>query len=200
MPPTPSLSKLLPAFGNAMVVYHRGTAEHSERVGSIARAVGIQLGLPDTEIEVLHWTGLLHDIGKLAVPDEILSKAGPLTDEEWAIVRRHPVVGSTLLHTISPGLDPIAAAVHAHHERWDGSGYPDALAGSDIPLAGRVAAVADVYDALTHTRSYRPNAFPVPAAIEHLTSNAGRLYDPDVVHAFLVSVTDRIDEAKFRHR
>ena len=184
MAPTPSLSKLLPALGNAMVVYHRGTAQHSERVGAIARSIGVELGLSDSDIEILHWAGLLHDIGKLAVPDEILSKPGPLTDDEWLVVQRHPVVGSELLHAISPGLDPVADAVRAHHERWDGSGYPDGLVGVDIPLAGRVVAIGDVFDALTHPRSYRPNAYPPDTAIEHLTTGACRLYDPVAVAAF----------------
>jgi putative two-component system response regulator len=167
-----------------MVVYHRGTAEHSQRVGAIARAIGMELGLPDADLEVVHWAGLLHDLGKLAVPEQILSKRGPLTPEEWAKVQRHPSVGSDLLRTISPGLDPVAAAVRAHHERWDGSGYPDGLAGTEIPLGGRIVAVADVYDALTHPRAYRPNAYTRAAAIEHLTTNAGRHFDPDVVEAF----------------
>ncbi|MGZ4129000.1 MAG: HD-GYP domain-containing protein [Actinomycetota bacterium] len=184
MAPTPSPSRLLPALGNAMVAYHRGTAQHSERVGAIARAIGVELGLAGAEIEILHWAGLLHDIGKLAVPDEILSKPGPLTEDEWVVVQRHPVVGFELLHAISPGLDPVAESVRAHHERWDGSGYPDGRAGVAIPLAGRVVAIGDVYDALTHPRAYRPSAYPVDMAIEHLTTAAGRLYDPEVVAAF----------------
>jgi putative two-component system response regulator len=181
---TSSLTHLVPAFENAMVVYHRGTAEHSQRVGAIARAIGVELGLPDADLEVAHWAGLLHDLGKLAVPDQILSKRGPLTPEEWAEVHRHPSVGSDLLRTISPGLDPVAAAVRAHHERWDGRGYPDGLAGTTIPLAGRIVAVADVYDALTHPRSYRPNAYTAAAAVEHLTASAGSHFDPDVIKAF----------------
>ncbi len=168
-----------------MVVYHRGTAEHSQRVGTIANAIGVELGLPDRELEVVHWAGLLHDIGKLAIPEEILSKPGPLTPEEWVEVRRHPSVGSDLLRTISPGFEPVAAAVRAHHERWDGTGYPDGLAGTDIPLGGRIVAVADVYDALTHPRSYRRNAYTTAAAIEHIATNAEHLFDPDITQAFL---------------
>jgi putative nucleotidyltransferase with HDIG domain len=167
-----------------MVAYHAGTAEHSERVGAMAREMGVELGLTGEVLEVLHWAGLLHDIGKLAVPEEILNKRGQLTPREWDVIRRHPSVGGDLLRTISPGLEPVAAAVRAHHERWDGSGYPDGLAGRAIPLAGRIVAVADVYDALTHPRSYRPDAFASESAIEHLTTLAGHLYDPDVVGAF----------------
>ncbi len=127
---------------------------------------------------------MLHDPGKLAVPAEILTKQGPLNSDEWAEVHRHPSVGSDLLRTISPGLDPVAAAVRAHHERWDGRGYPDGLAGANIPLAGRIVAVADVYDALTHPRSYRPNAYTLTAAVEYLTTNAGSHFAPDVIEAF----------------
>ena len=184
MAPTASLSKLVPAFGNAMVMYHAGTAQHSQRVGAIARAIGIEMGLPAADIEALHWTGLLHDIGKLAVSDEILSKPGPLIAEEWAVVRRHPVVGSELLLAISSELDPVARGLRAHHERWDGCGYPDGLAATDIPLAGRLVAIGDVYDALTHPRSYRPTPYPNDSAVEHITTGAGQLYDPDVVEAF----------------
>ena len=102
MASTASLSNLVPAFGNAMVIYHRGTAEHSQRVGAIARAIAVELELPDAELEIVHWAGLLHDLGKLAVPEEILSKRGRLTPDEWAEVHRHPAVGSDLLRTISP--------------------------------------------------------------------------------------------------
>lgn len=146
--------------------------------------MGVELALVGVELEILHWAGLLHDIGKLAVPEEILNKRGRLTPEEWSVIKRHPSVGADLLRAISPGLEPVAAAVRAHHERWDGSGYPDGLAGRGIPLAGRIVAVADVYDALTHPRSYRPDAFASAFAIEHLTAGAGRLYDRDVVDAF----------------
>ncbi len=166
------------------MTYHAGTAAHSDRVGAAARAVGIELALADEQLEVLHWAGLLHDIGKLAVPEKILNKRGRLTPQEWAVIERHPSVGGDLLHAISPGLQPVATAIRAHHERWDGSGYPDGLAGRSIPLAGRIVAVADVYDALTHPRSYRPEAFAPALAIEHLTTGAGHLYDRDVVDAF----------------
>jgi len=186
MTPTTSLSKLLPAFGNAMVAYHRGTAQHSERVGALARSIGVEIGVEGVDLEILHWAGLLHDIGKLAVPEEILTKPGRLTPEEWIQVQRHPAVGSELLRTISSGLEPVAAAVRAHHERWDGSGYPDGLAGEDIPLAGRIVTVADVYDALTHQRVYRRDAYTSTAALEFLVTSAGRQFDRGAVEAFRV--------------
>jgi putative nucleotidyltransferase with HDIG domain len=177
---------LLPAFGNAMVAYHRGTAQHSERVGALARSIGVEMGVEGFDLEILHWAGLLHDIGKLAVPEDILTKPGRLTPEEWIQVQRHPAVGSELLRTISSGLEPVAAAVRAHHERWDGSGYPDGLAGEDIPLAGRIVTVADVYDALTHPRAYRRDAYTSTAAVEFLVASAGRQFDRGAVEAFRV--------------
>jgi len=186
MAPTTTFSKLLPAFGNAMVAYHPGTAQHSERVGALARLIGVEIGLEGPDLEVVHWTGLLHDIGKLAVPEEILTKPGRLTPEEWAQVQRHPAVGSDLLRTISPGLEPVAAAVRAHHERWDGGGYPDGLAGEEIPLVGRIVTVADVYDALTHPRAYRLDAYSSSAAVEFIVSAGGRQFDRDAVDAFRI--------------
>jgi putative nucleotidyltransferase with HDIG domain len=185
MASTTGFARLLPALDNAMVVYHHRTAEHSARVGALAREIGGEVGLDGADLEVLHWAGLLHDIGKLAVPEEVLTKPGPLTAEEWATVRRHCAVGSDLLRAITPELGPLADAVRAHHERWDGSGYPDGLVGEEIPVAGRIVAVADVYDALTHPRAYRREPFSSDAATEYLVARAGSLFDRQAIDAFL---------------
>ena len=176
---------LLPAFGSALAVYHPGTAEHCDRVGRLARATGAQLRLDESVLDAVHWSGILHDVGKMAVPERVLNKPGRLTPEEWVEVQRHPAVGAALLIAISEGLSPIAEAVRGHHERWDGSGYPDGLTDEDIPLSARIVAVADVFDAMTHHRGYRPKPFAVVETLDHLTDNAGRLYDPAVVEAFL---------------
>ncbi len=173
-----------PSLGDAIRVYHPGTADHSVRVANIARAIAVELGLSDLDVEAVQWAGLLHDLGKLAVPQHILDKLGPLTDPEWTEVRRHPSVGSEILNSLSTDLRPVAAAVRAHHERWDGGGYPDGLAGEEIPLAGRIVAVADVYDALTHRRRYRPHVFASDAAMTHLVDRAGSHFDDSVVRAF----------------
>ncbi len=167
-----------------MRAYHPGTASHSVRVATMARAMAVELTLSDTAVEAVQWAGLLHDLGKLAVPQHILDKLGPLSEREWLEVRRHPSVGSEILNSLSTDFGPVAAAVRAHHERWDGAGYPDGLAGDDIPLAGRIVAVADVYDALTHQRHYRPHVFACEAAMAHLIGGAGSHFDDSVVHAF----------------
>jgi putative two-component system response regulator len=176
---------LLPAIQRAVAQYHRGTADHSARVARMARCTGERLGLTDDELEALSWAGILHDVGKLAVSEAILGKDGPLTAAEWVEIKRHPAVGSDLLLLISVRLAPIAAGVRAHHERWDGSGYPDGLVGEDIPLIGRILTVADVFDSVTHRRSYRREVFSPVQAVALLESMAGEQFDPAVLAAFL---------------
>lgn len=176
---------LLPAFEGAITEYHLGTAQHSARVARVATMIGTELGMDDNDLEALEWAGMLHDLGKLSVSEAILTKVGPLDESEWVEVRRHTTIGSTLLLTVSPRLAPIAAGVRAHHERWDGSGYPDALDGEHIPLIGRVLAVADVYDSVTHPRSYRPFSFTAFEALELLASERGSHFDGHIVDAFL---------------
>ena len=176
---------LLDAFGEAMACYDVGTAEHAARVGSRARRVAMCLGLHELEVEALHWAGLLHDVGKLAVPTAILRKPGPLTPDEWRIIKRHPDVGADLLVTIAGPLAPIAAGVRSHHERWDGAGYPLGLAGAEIPLSGRILTIVDVFDALTHSRRYRPSSFDAEDALDYVVGNAGIEFDPEVVPAFV---------------
>jgi HD-GYP domain-containing protein (c-di-GMP phosphodiesterase class II) len=178
-------SRLLPAIQGAVAHYHRGTADHSARVARLARLTGERFGLEDDELEALSWAGILHDVGKLAVREEVLAKDGPLTEQEWVEVRRHPAVGSDLLLLMSARLAPIAASVRAHHERWDGTGYPDALAGDDIPLGGRILAVADVFDSITHRRPYRTEVFSEAEAVAFLDAGAGHHFDPAVVERFL---------------
>lgn len=177
-------SRSFSALDSAQAVYHYGTAEHSSRVSQICALLGKTLGLPDQDMEALRWIGILHDIGKLAVPVDVIRKPGPLSPGEWEHVKRHAVAGSDIVLAISPSLAPIALGIRAHHERWDGSGYPDGLEGPEIPLFGRVAAVADVFDALTHEREYRPGRFSYPEARALILDSAGRAFDPEVVRAF----------------
>jgi putative nucleotidyltransferase with HDIG domain len=176
---------LLPAFEGAITSYHLGTAEHSARVARLGAIIGAELGMVENDLEALRWAGLLHDLGKLSVSEAILTKDGPLDEAEWVEVRRHTTIGSTLLLTVSPRLAPIAAGVRAHHERWDGSGYPDGLEGEHIPLIGRILAVADVYDSVTHPRSYRPFAFSQSEALELLASERGSHFDGRIVDTFI---------------
>ncbi len=177
--------RLVGALGEAVASYDRGTFEHSTRVGQRAHRLGQAIGLEGATLDSLGWAGILHDLGKLAVPEEVLTKTDGLTPVEWEQVRVHPVVGEQLLLAISDRLVPVASAVRAHHERWDGAGYPDGLSGEDIPLLGRIVAVADVYDALTHARSYRPGRYTPGEAVDLLRSWAGSHLDPYLVPVFL---------------
>jgi putative nucleotidyltransferase with HDIG domain len=156
--------------------------EHSRGVVVLALAVGRQLGLDARAQRDLEFGALLHDIGKLRTPDEILNKPGPLTEDEWAIIRRHPIDGQAMLDRIGGALSHVGRIVRAHHERWDGGGYPDGLRGEQIPLAARIIAVSDAFSAMTTDRPYR-RACSVDAALTDLRDCAGTQFDPVVVHA-----------------
>jgi len=178
-------SDLLSALHGAEALYDPGTADHSIRVGLICGLMAETLGLSSRDVEALRWAGILHDLGKLAVPIEVLHKAGPLTPAEWDEVKKHPVVGSDLVLAISPALAPVASAIRAHHERWNGSGYPDGRHGFEIPVLGRVVAIGDVFDALTHRRSYRAGRFSHEEAIEFIVERTNKDFDPEIVPAFI---------------
>ena len=146
--------------------------------------IGEELGLSARELELLNWSGLVHDIGKLEVPVEILNKVGRPTDAEWEILKHHPAAADRLIEPLRPFLGLFAESATQHHERWDGSGYPRGLAGTDITLAGRIVAVADAYDVMTSVRSYKTGMAPEEARRE-LARCAGAQFDPTVVRAFL---------------
>jgi HD-GYP domain-containing protein (c-di-GMP phosphodiesterase class II) len=145
-------------------------------------AVGRELGLDEGELPALRAAGALHDIGKLAIPDAILSKPGPLTEAEWEFVRRHTVIGERILRA-APALAAVGPLVRASHEHFDGAGYPDGAAGEEIPLASRIVAVCDAYDAMTSPRPYRTAMSP-EGALAELRACAGSQFDPMVVDAF----------------
>lgn len=165
------------------------THQHIIRVQRYAVAVAEEMGLEGSEMEGVRTGALLHDIGKLGVPEYVLLKPGPLTAEEFEKVKKHPEIGASILDPVEFPW-PVLPVVRHHHERWDGSGYPDGLAGEDIPLTARIMAVADVYDAVTSTRSYR-RAWSHERAVELIRSEAGSHFDPKVVDAFL-RVIDRV--------
>lgn len=161
------------------------TGNHVRRVSHIVRAICHALGYDDDETERIALASSLHDVGKIVIPDEILHKPGTLSNEEFDVIKSHTVVGSELLSRSSDSFFSLAAAVaRHHHERWDGSGYPDRLAGDTIPRSARVTAVADVFDALSHPRSYKP-AWSFTETVAFIDSNAGSQFDPVVVETFL---------------
>jgi len=147
------------------------TGQHSGTVVALCEQVARRVGVTGEELEHLRIAAHLHDLGKIGVPDEILHKPGPLDDTEWAIMREHPVWGARALETI-PGFAAASRAVRHHHERWDGCGYPDGLAGEDIPIGARIIAVCDAYEAMTSTRPYRP-ALAEPVARERIVAGTG---------------------------
>lgn len=160
------------------------TSNHCERVAANALRLGKELDLNQTELELLYWAAYLHDIGKLASPARMLLKEGPLTDEEYEVMKRHASIGAQALSHISPDFVPVAKAVLTHHERWDGQGYPQGLEGENIPLFGRILAVVDSFEAMTSDRPYR-RAMSVKAASQILESEAGKQFDPRLVELYL---------------
>lgn len=173
---------IIRAFSAMLDARDSETEGHSERVVVHAIALARALSLPDDAIARLELGALLHDIGKVAVPDSILSKPGPLDSEEWAIMRQHPTIGAGLVRDI-PQLETAVPVIRHHHERWDGTGYPDGLAGEAIPLAARIFSVADVYDALVSDRPYRAGLTPEEAAAI-IRRGVGTQFDPVVVATF----------------
>jgi len=162
------------------------THDHSRRVALIARLIAEQMQLPREEIEEIELAALLHDIGKLGVPDAILRKPGKLTPSEWALVRTHPEVGAEILAGF-PQLQRIVPLVRAHHERWDGTGYPCGLRGDAIPLGAAIIGLADALDTMLSDRPYRP-ALPLCEAVEEIRRCRATQFHPDVVDAFLAAL------------
>jgi len=166
----------------ALAERHPDLGQHLAGVAELAEATARRLGLAADEIAEVHLAAELHDVGKVAVPDSILSKPGPLDEQEWDFIRRHTLVGERII-AAAPALGRVARLVRSSHERWDGNGYPDRLAGDAIPLGARIVAVADAFDAMTAARPYHEPREP-EAALEELRACAGTQFDPAVVEAF----------------
>jgi GAF domain-containing protein len=170
------------ALAAAMDLRDQRTADHSEDVVRLAREVGEKLALDRPALVELEFAARLHDVGKIRVPDAILNKPGPLNPQEREVMRCHPAWGAETLTGV-PGLEVVATIVRFHHERWDGEGYPDRIAGSCIPLASRIISVCDSFGAMTCDRPYR-KAMPAEKAVGELRASAGTQFDPAVVDAF----------------
>jgi putative two-component system response regulator len=168
------------------------TGSHITRMSHICAAIARKMGLNDSTVEHLLYASPMHDVGKIGIPDSILLKPGPLNPEEWEIMKQHTVIGAGILTGAESGFLRLAEVIAlTHHERWDGTGYPRGLKGKAIPLAGRIAALADVFDALTSVRPYKP-AFSIEKSLAIINEGDGSHFDPQVVRAFL----DILDEVK----
>jgi diguanylate cyclase (GGDEF)-like protein/putative nucleotidyltransferase with HDIG domain len=172
--------------------HDRGTGAHAQRMIRLAETTARILGRPEEELELIRLGALLHDIGKIGIPEAILHKPGPLTDEEWEIMRNHPLIGRQMLEQLGGIFQLLSRIIVAHHERWDGHGYPLGLAKEEIPMSARILAVVDSYDAMTSDRPYRA-ALSAAEARAELERCAGRQYDPQVVEAFLQGLDEEVD-------
>jgi putative nucleotidyltransferase with HDIG domain len=195
--PEDSRLHIIEALARTMNARDASTYEHAERVRGYALALAEVVSSCDLHTaDALDHAALLHDIGKLALPDWVLQKPAPLSASEYDLVKQHAAIGADMLAAIAyPG--PLALIVRHHHENWNGSGYPDGLSGEAIPLGARVLAVADFYDALTSDRPYR-RALSHDRAIDLLRSGAGEVHDPDIVEAFVPLVNRLITHTQKR--
>lgn len=183
----------LAGWSRALDLRDKETEGHSERVAELTLRMARVMGLPETDLVHIRRGALLHDIGKMGVPDSILLKPGPLSPDEWALMRRHPVLAYELLAPIAY-LRPALDIPYCHHERWDGTGYPRGLKETQIPLAARIFALADTWDALRSDRPYRP-AFRKEQAVIYIREQSGRHFDPGLVDPFLQLVAGEPESA-----
>jgi HD-GYP domain-containing protein (c-di-GMP phosphodiesterase class II) len=184
---TLAYDKTIEGWSRALDLRDKETEDHTRRVTEMSMRLARRLDIPETEMIHIQRGSALHDIGKVAIPDNILFKRGPLTEDEWKIMRSHPVLAVELLEPISY-LAPAMDIPRSHHEKWDGTGYPDRLAGEAIPLSARIFAFADVYDALTSDRPYRL-AWSKTETLEYIQNNSGIHFDPNIVPEFFNMVT-----------
>jgi diguanylate cyclase (GGDEF)-like protein/putative nucleotidyltransferase with HDIG domain len=179
----PGQTDVVSALVSALQERDRYTGDHSESVVDVAGRVAESLAVGPAEIERIRTAALLHDIGKVGVPDEILHKPAQLDDREWEVMREHPAIGERILRAI-PGMGHVAKIVRHEHERWDGGGYPDGLSGEEIPLGSRIILACDAYHAMTSNRPYR-DAMSHTDAVAELTHHAGSQFDPEVGQALV---------------
>lgn len=180
-------------FVRACEFHDRDTGGHIERIGNYSALLYQKLGFPSCECEVLRLAGMLHDVGKIAIPDSILKKPGLLTPEERLIMQSHAQAGHDMIvGTGAPVLELGAVVAGAHHEKWDGSGYPQRLRGDDIPLVGRIVAIADVFDALSFRRVYK-DAWPLERVLDTIQADSGRHFDPSLVKLFFGNLDEILE-------
>jgi putative two-component system response regulator len=170
------------ALANAVEAKDAPTERHCERLAVLGARLGVSLGLSAPELDAVTYGALLHDVGKIGVPDHVLSKPGPLTEPEWVLVRRHPEIGERICAPLA-SFAAFGPIIRHHHERWDGTGYPDHLRGEATSLGARIVGIVDAFDAMTHDRPYRPALSPEQALAE-LRRESGRQFDPELARLF----------------
>lgn len=179
-----SIEKMIEGWSRALYLRDFETEDHTRRVVAMTMQLARRLGVPDHDMIHIRRGGELHDIGKIAIPDRILLKEGTLTKEEWGVMHKHPLIAVNLLNVMMPQLERALVIPRSHHEKWDGSGYPDGLSGEDIPLFARLFSFVDVYDALTSDRPYR-RAWSRADALAYILHQAGRHFDPSIAPVFI---------------
>lgn len=187
------LEQLIQAWARSLEIGGREPEGHTYRVAELTMRFARKLGIPDSEIVHMVRGALLHDLGKIAVPDQLLMKPGKLDPAERALVEQHPLVAKSMLQTVEILRDAIDIP-YCHHERWDGKGYPRGLRNEQIPLAARIFALVDVYDSLSHDQAYRA-AWTQEEVVSHIRENSGKHFDPKLVEPFLMLVEGAVDEA-----
>ena len=181
---------MLQQLGRAADYRDNETGMHIVRVGNFSKLLGLASGFMESQAELLMYASMMHDIGKIGIPDHVLLKPGKLTEEEFGIIKRHPEIGAQIIGDHDAEVLKMAKQIAlTHHEKWNGQGYPRSLSGEDIPIAGRIVAIADVFDALTCIRPYK-RAWPIESALELIAKEAGKHFDPGLVKLFLSLETE----------
>lgn len=188
--------ELISALLGALDAKSPHTAVHCVRVGRYAGLLAAAMGLPEAQVVQVERCGLLHDVGKVGIPEGVLEKPGKLTAEEWGLIKLHPVIGASVLRGC-PSMVAILPAITMHHERWDGRGYPYGVTGADIPLEARIIAVGDAFDTMTSERPYK-EPMPVEEACQRLREAAGTQFDPELVRFFLEQVVPSLPKGLLR--
>lgn len=183
------LHDIVEALATALDAKHSSTLGHSERVAELSELLAKHLGLSAAEREKVHVGAHLHDIGKIGIPDAVLDKPGKLTRQEFFIIRQHPVIGNDIIKKVKILL-PVADIVRHHHERFDGKGYPDGLCGRSISLGARIVAVADAFDAMTSSRTYR-TVFSLGDTMNEMLRCRGSQFDPEIVDALSTIIAEK---------
>jgi len=185
--------EMVMALSSALDARDKYTSGHSRRVMEYSAGIAKHLELPKKEIDNLRISALLHDVGKVGVPDAVLHKESKISDKEFAVIKKHPTIGANILETIGAFRDLVPIVYH-HHERYDGFGYPQGIYGEQIPLLSRIISVADSFDAMTSTRPYR-KALDIGAALIEIELNSGKQFDPSITNVFIARFGYIFEEA-----